>query len=319
MSLRRRLLQPALRALKLALSPRVPVRVQRVLVAAALQPFPSARGVVRNRRTMAGVPLECLRRKGRKPEHTILFLHGGGYCVGSPAAYRAITTRLARLSGAEIIVPDYRLAPEHPHPAALDDAVRVYRGLLDEGRAPARLIVAGDSAGGGLSLALALELRARDLPLPAALATISPWVDLALRGDSIVSRAARDPLLSQAAIAHWSALYRGRPGGTLAADAPACSPLYADLRGLPPLLIQVGSEEILHDDALRLAAAARAAGVTVTLREFAGLWHDFHLQAGVLADADAALAELVAYCHAAWPAKPDRHAVDAKPHTILGV
>lgn len=293
-----RFVPPALRLLKRALQPGVPVAVQRALSAAALRALPPPRGAERRHATLGGVPVERLRRRGTRPTTRILYLHGGGYVLGSPATHRAITVRLALHSGAELIVPDYRLAPEHPHPAALDDAREVWRALLDEVGDAARIAVAGDSAGGGLALALALALRDAGQGLPAALATISPWTDLALSGASVQARAARDPLLTPACGAHWSALYRGG----LAADTPACSPLYADPAGLPPLLVHVGSEEIIYDDAQRWVAKARAAGVAVTLREYAGLWHDFHLQAGLLREADDAVAEIAAFCAAALAA-----------------
>ncbi|NKF21860.1 alpha/beta hydrolase [Solimonas marina] len=296
MSLQAAIVPYALRALKLALQPRVPVAVQRALSAAALCATPLPRGAAREWQNLGGVRCERLRRRDARPRRCILYLHGGGYVIGSPATHRTVTVRLALQTDADVIVPDYRLAPEHPYPAALDDALQVWRALRDGGRSADDIIVAGDSAGGGLALSLVLALRDRGEALPTAVATISPWVDLALTGDSVQARAARDPLITPACGTHWSALYRG----AARADDPGCSPLYAGLAGLPPLLVHVGSEEVIYDDAQRLVAKARAAGVAVTLREYPGLWHDFHLQAGLLPEAGVAVAEIATFCRVSW-------------------
>jgi acetyl esterase/lipase len=290
------LLKPVVRLLKPLLSAAVPIPLQRVFLRLATSLFPVPRSVAKETVYLDGLPTERLYVRGDRPEHAILFLHGGGYCIGSPATHRSLTARLARDAEAEVLVPEYRLAPEHPHPAALEDALDAYRGLLARGWAPQRLGLAGDSAGGGLTIALAVAIREAGLPMPAGIALISPWTDLSLSGGTIVTHASRDPLLSVASVRRWSALYRG----TRAADDPKCSPLYASLAGLPPLLIQVGSEEIVLDDARRLARRAETAGLAVRLQVYEGLWHDFHLQAGLLDDASAAIAELGDFFKAQW-------------------
>lgn len=218
----------------------------------------------------------------------LLFLHGGGYCIGTPRTHRALAAHIARAAGATAFVPAYRLAPEHPHPAALEDALTAYRWLLAQGTHPSLIVMGGDSAGGGLTLAAAVAIRDAGLPSPGALVLISPWADLTLSGESAKTRARRDPMLSHAVGDLWSRLYLG----SHAADHPACSPLFAALAGLPPMLIQAGSEEILLSDAERLAQRARTAGVRVQLTLYEGMWHDFQMHAGVLRESDTAITEM---------------------------
>jgi acetyl esterase/lipase len=223
-------------------------------------------------------------RNGPMPGRAILYLHGGGYCVGGPVTHRAITGRFALACDARVFAADYRLAPEHPFPAALDDAVAAYRGILAAGFPPSRVAVAGDSAGGGLAVALALRLRESGEPLPAALVLFSPWVDLSL--SRLHAPAAGDPMISVPWVQECARHYLGErdPGDPLA------SPVHAELGGLPPVLIQVGSDEVLLNDSRRLDAALRRAGVESELQEFARCWHDFQANAGILAAADRALA-----------------------------
>ena len=249
-----------------------------------------ARGVTRTPTQVGGVPGERLQtRRTVMPQGAVLYLHGGAYCVGSPATHRSITTRLARLTGASVFAAEYRLAPEHPFPAAIDDAVAAYRGLLAAGLTPDQVTVAGDSAGGGLALATALRLRELGHPLPAALILFSPWVDLGApdrgpepAGEVMVSL----PWVNACALAYL--------GGKNAAD-PLASPINGDLRGLPPTLIQVGHDEILLQDSRRLHQALAAAAVAVSLQEYPRRWHVFQSNAGVLTDADRALASAAAF------------------------
>jgi acetyl esterase/lipase len=211
---------------------------------------------------------------------TILYLHGGAYCVGSPATYRAVTSRLAHSTGLPIFVADYRLAPEHPFPAALDDAVSAYRSLLETGP----VVIAGDSAGGGLSLATALAVRQRQIDLPAALILFSPWVDLAT--SPVPNKAAKnDAMLSGPWLSDCARHYLDGNDPT----TPLASPLYGDLRGLPPTLIQAGSDELLCGDAVRIHDALLNAGVTVRCEITPERWHVFQLHAGLLATANAAI------------------------------
>ncbi|MEL0029121.1 MAG: alpha/beta hydrolase, partial [Perlucidibaca sp.] len=218
--------------------------------------------------SLEGVPCE---RHGSSRASAVLYLHGGAFFAGSPRTHRVIGRALARALGASVFLCDYRLAPEHPHPAALEDALAAWQGLLAMGYRPDQLIIAGDSAGGGLALSLTLALRDQDQPLPLALLLVSPLVDLSLGSDAMRSMAARDPMLSQALLARAVDWYRS----DLPADDPQLSPIQADLTSLPPMLIQVGSEEVLLDDALALERQARAAGVCVECQIWPGLWHDF--------------------------------------------
>lgn len=216
-------------------------------------------------RVVSGVACEQLNRGASGG--TLLYLHGGGYCVGSPRTHRELAGRLARSAKRVCVVPDYRLAPEHPFPAALDDAFAVYRWLCEtEGEPPA---LAGDSAGGGLAMSLLLRLRDEGMPLSPRVAVLSPWTDLTFGGASIRDRAARDPYMSEAVLAAFADAYA--PVGER--HRPLLSPLHADLRGLPPLWIEVGSEEVLFDDAARLQDRALLDGVETTLVVGEGLFH----------------------------------------------
>jgi len=265
---------------------RFPVSFQRRWVNGLTSMLPAPRRTHASVKNMNGVTAECVTVGEPADDLAILYLHGGGYCIGSPRGYRVITGRFARSAGVAVFTPDYRLAPEHPHPAALHDAICAYRWLRQQGMR--HIAIAGDSAGGGLTLATAVALRDAGEPMPVALALISPWLDLAGQGETIKTHARRDPSQSPDGLARWAQAY----ANGLPFDHPLCSPLYADLRGLPPILVHVGSEEILLSDSLRLRERAIASGVDIQLREFEGLWHDFQLHAGVLKDADVSLAEL---------------------------
>jgi monoterpene epsilon-lactone hydrolase len=216
-----------------------------------------------------GVPGIWLTPPAVSRERVLLYLHGGYYQRGSSATHRELAARIARAAGTRALALDYRLAPEHRHPAAVEDAVAAYRWLLGEGHEAGATALAGDSAGGGLTLATLVALRDAREPLPAAAAVMSPWVDLAMTGASSAARQPLDPVLDhqtkRQAVANY--LDGGDP------KAPLASPLYADLHGLPPLLIEVGTDEILYADAVRLAEAARNAGVDVTLEIGEGLMH----------------------------------------------
>jgi epsilon-lactone hydrolase len=211
-------------------------------------------------------------QKSDASKTVLLYLHGGGYFGCSPETHRTITVSFA-LHGFLVFAPDYRLAPEHPFPAALDDVVSAYRGLLDEGYSPKNIVFAGDSAGGGLALALLLALRELGVPLPAGAALFSPWTDLAATGDSIRTNAARCAMFNGQDIAYSARYYLGETDPR----NPLASPLYADLTGLPPLLIHVGEDEVLRDDSTRLAERARAAGVHVELKVWPVVPHAWQL------------------------------------------
>lgn len=239
-------------------------------------------------------PAEWLTPPGARTDAAVLYLHGGGYVIGSPRSHRHLAAAIARAAGTRALLLDYRLAPEHPFPAGLEDAVAAYQWLLAGGVAPARIVVAGDSAGGGLTMATLLALRERGLPRPAAAVCISPWVDLTNSAASYATKAAVDPIVTLDSIALLTQAYIG----TGDPKQPLVSPLYADLRNLPPLLIHVGSDEVLLDDALGLAARARTAGVDVTIREWPAMIHVWHWFLSMLDEADQAIADIGAFVRA---------------------
>lgn len=231
------------------------------------------------------VSAEWLRPSSARASVAVLYLHGGGYVIGSPRSHRHLAAAIASGSSAPALLLDYRCAPEHPFPAALDDAVATYRWLLDQGLAASRLVIAGDSAGGGLTVATLVALRETHVPLPAAGVCISPWVDLTCSGGSYSTKAESDPIVRREGVARMAKAYLGDAD----AKTPLASPLYADLHGLPPLLIQVGSEEVLLDDALRLAQRAKTAGVDATLEVWDQMIHVWHWFLPMLDEAQAAI------------------------------
>jgi epsilon-lactone hydrolase len=207
-----------------------------------------------------------------------IHLHGGAYVMGSPRTHRGMAGALSRTTRGPVFLPDYRLAPEHRFPAALDDALATYRWLVDDrGVDPATIAITGDSAGGGLGVALLVRLRDEGGPLPACYAGMSPWTDLAGTGPSLIALDHVDPWLSAAMVVPAARAY----AGDQPLDDPYISPLYADLTGLPPMLVHVGSDEILLDDALRLVERARGYGIDASVGRFEGLWHVFHAFPGV--------------------------------------
>ncbi len=220
---------------------------------------------------------------------TILYLHGGAYCVGSPRTHRALTGNMGIRCAARVFVADYRLAPEHPFPAAIEDAIAAYRGLLESGVAANDIVIAGDSAGGGLALATAARLRDLGVPLPSHLIVFSPWADLTAGAPGTESPA--EAMLNRDWLDECAAFYAGETRR----DDPGVSPVYADLGGLPPTLVQVGSDELILTDSLRVTERIEACGGRVRLSVFARRWHVFQLHAGVLADADRALDEVAAF------------------------
>ncbi len=203
----------------------------------------------------------------------ILYLHGGAYALGSIKTHREFVARLVSATKVPALIIDYRLAPEHPFPAALDDAIAAYRWLLAQGYSPSQIVIGGDSAGGGLTLATLLALRENGAPLPAAAVCMSPWTDLTLSGASLQTKAEDDWILDSDSLERFAALYAGEHDRR----SPLISPLFADLSGLCPLLIQIGTKEILLDDAMRFAENARRAGVDVTLQVLDQMFHVFQL------------------------------------------
>ncbi len=224
----------------------------------------------------------------------VLYLHGGGYFGCSAETHRPLVGSLVSRLHARAFVPDYRLAPEHPYPAALDDALQSYRYLLHDLHIPAtRIVLAGDSAGGGLALAAAMRLRDENLPQPAAIVTFSPWTDLAVTGLSIEENSERCAMFAAITIRRAAPLYLGN---TLATD-PGASPLYGNFHGLAPLLIHAGTDEVLRDDAVRVAERAHASGVTVEFRLWPRVPHVWQFFAGVMPEAAESLQLTTKFVH----------------------
>ena len=232
-----------------------------------------------------GVPAELVSSGEASSGRAILYLHGGGYVIGSPATHRELARRLSVAADADVLAIDYRLAPENPFPAAVEDAVSAYRWLVGQGCDPTGVAIAGDSAGGGLTVATLVSLRDQGLPLPACGVCLSPWVDMEGIGDSMTSRAALDPMVQREGLVAMAEIYLG------GADSrtPLAAPLYADLHGLPPLLIQVGTSETLYDDATRLSTRAEAAGVETCFESWDEMIHVWHLFAPMLDDGQRAI------------------------------
>ena len=232
-----------------------------------------------------GIPAEWITTPGAVEDRILYYLHGGGYMVGSIDTHREMISRLSRATGARALAIDYRLAPENPFPAAVEDSTGAYRWLLSMGVDPARLVIAGESAGGGLTVATLVAVRDAGDPLPAAAVCLSPWVDLEALGESVFTRAEMDPGVQREALLQMAKAYLG--------DAhprtPLAAPLYADLRGLPPLLIQVGTAEVLLDDSTRLAERARSAGVDVDLDPWDDMIHMWQLFAAMLPEGQQAI------------------------------
>lgn len=295
-----RLPAPVVRAmvrltLRPILSAGVPPRLQRRLLDAASAVLPLPRAVHQHRSVLGEVPVSCVRHGAVDPGRAVLYLHGGGFTTGSPRAYRTLAAALSRVTGATVYLLDYRLAPEHPYPAALTDTLAAFRALLAAGWPADRVVLAGDSAGGHLALAAALRLRDEGGALPAGLALISPWLELA--GPAPAARS-RDPLLQESWLRSCARAYRaGQPP-----TEPGLNPLAADLSGLPPLHVQAGADELLAGDADRLVERARAAGVPVGYDRWPGMWHNFQVFTGLLAAADQAVEALGRAIRPWWPA-----------------
>lgn len=277
----RRLIKMAVQPM---LHPRVPFKVRRILMHSTAVVQHKQKGVERDNTILGGVRTYQATVPSVTDDH-VLYLHGGGYVFGGSATHRQIVDGIALLSKSNVWMPLYRLAPEHPFPAAIDDALSAYQALLEKGIHPEKIVVAGDSAGGGLSLALALRLRDENLPVPKGLILFSPWVDLTVTRDSHVFRAQRDPMLLPAGLQSCANAYCGKTPH----DHPYCSPLFADFTDLPPVLIQVGSDEILYDDAIELHKSLKRSNVVAELQVYDGMWHVFQLHCHQLPEATQAV------------------------------
>ncbi len=241
-----------------------------------------------------GVPAQWIIPDGAAEDRVLQYVHGGGYVLMSAETHRKLCSHIAKAAGCRALNVDYRLAPEHPHPAAVEDSVTAYRWLLEQGIAPQHVAIAGDSAGGGLTIATAVKIRDENLAMPAAIAPISPWTDMEGTGESMQTRAEVDMIVTPEAIRQLSGVFLGD------ADPkdPYAAPHHADPTGLPPTYIQVGDEEVLLDDSVRFADKARQAGVEVTLEVFPEMQHVFQIAAGNLPEADEAIAKLGAWLRA---------------------
>ncbi|MBV9354783.1 MAG: alpha/beta hydrolase [Chloroflexi bacterium] len=256
-------------------NPALPPEVRRRRMDRLIGAAPLPRGTRLEPVQAGGVPAEWIVPPGVDTDAVLLYLHGGGYAAGSFATHQLVAEKVAQAAGVRALLPAYRLAPEHRFPAAVNDALAAYRWLIEEyGANPSRMVVAGDSAGGGLTIVLAVSAREAGLPLPAALVCISPWTDLAGTGETMRTKAGIDPCFTPEDLHLQAREYLGDADPT----QPVASPLYADLHGLPPLLAQVGEDELLLDDARRLVERAHATGVDATLEVWPGLWHIFATQ-----------------------------------------
>lgn len=250
--------------------------------------FPIFPEVAREATDAPGVACEWIAHPSETHDPVILYFHGGAYALGSVATHRHLMARLAHESHARVLGIDYRRAPEHPFPAAIDDAVAAYRWALDQGSLPSEIVLVGDSAGGGLALAALIALRDAGDPLPAAAAVMSPWVDLEGTAESIERNAAHDPMINRESLLRAAEAYLD------GADPrhPLAAPLHAELHGLPPLLIQAGGKEALLDDAVRFADKARAAGVNVRLECWEDMMHVWQFFAPLLPEGRQALVQI---------------------------
>lgn len=266
------------------LDPALPWRVQRTRLDQLTRPFLLPRGTTVTEQELGGVPVEVVSVGAPGPQPTVVHFHGGGYCIGSARTIRGWAAHLSAQAGCRVVLPEYRLAPEHPYPAGLQDARAVVAAL--EGP----VVLSGDSAGGGLALALVLSMRDQGKALPAGCILLSPWLDLGRDRRADPGLVRRDVLLTP----DWLDACAHAYAAPEAWADPLVSPLLAAHSGLPPLLVQAGTSELLAPDAERLAASASAAGTDVTYTRWPRMWHDFALQPGLLAAADSALAQ------AAW-------------------
>jgi epsilon-lactone hydrolase len=256
-------------------------RLLRELISA--QPLPA--DVTVTAATLGGVPTAEITVDGIEPRHVVLYFHGGVYVLGDAFQAAALAAQVGRRTRARVISVDYRLAPEHPYPAAVDDALAAYEALLHNGTAPSDIVFAGESAGGGLAVATLVNARDHGLPLPAAAFVMSPYADLTLAGTSMETKRAVDPLMSRENLQARVTDYTSGQNAALG----LISPIFADLSGLPPLIIQVGSHEVLLDDAVRLARQAATADVQVTLDITPGVPHVFQTFSPILDEGAAAL------------------------------
>lgn len=279
---------------KRLMHPRLNFRAQRKIINVLASSMPGVGGVAIERCMVQGVAVEIIRPLKQRSKGAIMYLHGGAFCVGNPRTHRAITTRLAAMTGFDIWVPDYALAPEHPFPNGIADVITVYSAMLARGYVGRELLIAGDSAGGMLTLAAAVRIKHARQPLPAGLILISPLADGQYTGETIHTKKDIDPVLSQEWIFDCAARYQ------FPEHDSSHNPLRNPLNGLPPMLVQVGDEEVLLSDSLRLHEHASKCGVAIRTEVYEDRWHVFHAQAPFLRSAQTALqrmADFARACH----------------------
>ncbi len=248
----------------------------------------TAPGVRRREATVDDIPCEWLVPDKCDEAPVILYLHGGIYMLGSATTHRRMVSFIAQTAGMRALIPNYRLAPEHPFPAAIEDTTLIYRKMLEHGIPASRIAIAGDSAGGGLTMATLLSLKNTGDPLPAAAVLLSPWLDLAAQGETLKSRADLDPWFDPDNMPEMVRRYCGNRDP----KAPLISPLYGDVSGLPPMLIQVGDHEILLSDSTRMADRVSSAGGKVTLQVWPEMWHVFQYFIGQMPESAKAIADI---------------------------
>ena len=277
----------------------VPIEKQRAdfikMMARTFKPQPDVSYEVSELGSVAG---EWVRHGQDNGQRSLLYLHGGGYMLGCPEAYRDLTGRLAIAAAADLFVADYRLAPEDPFPAALEDALACYRALINDGIPASSITIAGDSAGGGLTLATLVALREAGDPLPAAAVCLSPWSDLNFTGPTMTINSGSDPMLTAGTLGAMADAYAGTIPDGQDRTNPRMSPYYGDLSGLPPILIQVGSDEILLDDARRVAEKITHSGRQVTLNIWPGMPHVWQMFAALIPEGREAITDIGEYVQA---------------------
>ena len=250
-----------------------------------------ARSVSIEKDKLYGLNVEWYRPENARSGKILLYLHGGAFVLGSCDSHRKLVTQMARAGRIDAVMPEYRLAPEHPYPAGLKDCVGVYRALLEYGYNPDNIVVAGDSAGGGLTMSLMLELRHNGVPLPGAAVLLSPFLDLTASGESVTTRAVQEPWFRaddiHVVINHYCS--------DEDLEDPLISPVFANVAGLPPTLIQVGDDEILLSDSTRIAEKMKEAGVDVDLQVFPEMWHVFQLFVGKMPESRGAVDKIGAF------------------------
>jgi monoterpene epsilon-lactone hydrolase len=305
MNISKRVIRATLRSARpLLASHRVSVSGKRLMLELLTGAARPPKGTRHERITIAGVPVERLQTAQGGSNGTLIYLHGGAYALGSAKGYRGLVAQLAKAAGMTALIPDYSRAPDAKFPVALEEMVALYTRLLEDGLDPKTTVIAGDSAGGGLTLAFAMALRDRGITAPAALGLICPWADLAIDVDN-ARPVLRDPLILPSMTAEWAPHY----AGTFDPRLPGISPVYGDMSGLPPIVMQTAGDDPISIDADKIDAAVTASKGTLDHRRFENLWHVFHLQVSMLAEAREAIADLGTKLHAHVHANNTRIAV----------